>query len=894
VSRLSIRAPLIAGGLSQQAATNRFPGQVEAASNADFTVQDGITKRRGTRFEALLTGLTGSGNYRVEPIIRDETERYLTVIGPNGANMGVRVYNSTGTAQTVNITSAAQTYLNAGTPTADDIRVRSSGDYTIIVNSKATPAGVNSPAYAISRTVTNYDMLLSWWGTSGQYHKTTLDDDQYSASNWLYTIGAGGGQFGYTENATDGGAISTLLSQFNTPANNPYGVDVYSNRSITVNGSWTDSTRRITSTNAFQGYVWKSGDQLNLTGGTGVVLGWYTITAKISDSIVELSADINGGGGDIASGVLANSIRRRTTATAFLSGSSSFEEALSKMNRAIRAAGSDLVLFYNPAPANKTRFVNEFKGTVATSVTNIGTAAGATNNLFTTLVASASSVAGTGTLSTTLLDTFPIASRWSRVSPPNDANASFNAQTMPIAMRRTTFGSPSTFDIDVIAWTPRYTGDNNTNPAPKIVSESRPISDVAFWNDRLVLLGGQYLAMSGDGDYFNFYADDATNITDADPIQRTLSTDQVAIGDRIVPIRESLLIFTKAGRQFEITSIDSAPTPTSVAVTASTAYQSSGTVPPVPMHNYVYFATTAGNFSAIREYGYQPEAAALSAPSITEHVPTLLPSGLRRMVAHPQTSSLIVLPASGQTIYAHRSFWNGPRREQSAWTTYAFDASYRFCDLAVIGDRCYALVESQSQYVLESWPLSEEASPSGHAYPPLIDRCMNVSGGSFGSGNTTWTLPSSLSDTTINRVVTTAGVEYPATCSGTTLTVAGVNLASGTHQAGRSYAMSVQLTEPYLRDEQGRVDLTYTPVVHTVTTHHRNSYAYSLRADYTDSGVSDNTVSLVSTVPDSRGEVALSVFCLATGCNLFIESSSAAPCAISSIEIDVQPFLTLR
>lgn len=892
MSRISIRAPLIAGGISQQAAPNRFPGQVEAAANADFTVQDGITKRRGTTFHARPTGLTASGVYRMEPIVRDDTERYLAVIGPDGSDMKVRVYDTAGVAQTVDIKPAAQTYLNSGLPTADDIRVRSSGDYTIIVNTKATPAAASASNYTITRTANNYSQMLSAFAASGTYHRALAADELGEAGYYQYTIGNGGGQFAYSY----GGAVSqaTMLSYCNTYS--PHSVSLQSELSVSIiNGVWNNTARTITLTNAFAGYVFKAGDEIQFTGGTGVNTStWHVITAKNSDSQITVATDINGATGDI-SNVSGATIRRVTTVQTNLGQSATYEEALAKMNKAIRDSGSDLFGVWSTS-LNRTIWVSEFKTTSATRVRDRGLhPSGAYQfdlwSMWAATTGTYLDVAGTTARSTTVLASGPsVLSRWARTSPPASVSSSLTATTMPIAMRRV---SASTFDVDVISWTPRYTGDQFTNPAPRAVTEGKPIADVAFWNDRLVLLAGQYIHMSQDGDYFNFYADDATNITDADPISRTLSTDQVAIGDRLIPIREALLVFTKAGRQFEVTTVDSAPTPTSVIVTASTNYPAIA-IAPAAMHNYIYFATTAGNFASIREYGYQPEGAALSAPSITEHVPQLIPAALRRIVTHPQSSTIVALPSTGTTMYVHRSFWSGPRREQSSWTTYTFDASYRFCDLAVIGDRCYALVESQSQYVIESWPLLEPAPPSGHAYAPVIDRRMTVTGGSFSAGNTTWTLPSSLSDTTLNRVVSTAGVEYVASCSGTTLTVAGANLSSGSYQAGRSYDMSVELTEFYLRDDQGRADLEMGVGVKTVYSHHRNTYAYSLRVDHNESGRPDHTTALNSTTVDQRGELRLPVFNRANSCRVLIESSSSAPCAISSIEADVQPIVNLR
>lgn len=67
-----------------------------------------------------------------------------------------------------------------------------------------------------------------------------------------------------------------------------------------TNASWTDASLTITQTGMFRG-AWP-GQVFILTSATGGTLGEYVVTNATVDSIT-LSKDINGGGGDIASGV---------------------------------------------------------------------------------------------------------------------------------------------------------------------------------------------------------------------------------------------------------------------------------------------------------------------------------------------------------------------------------------------------------------------------------------------------------------------------------------------------------------------------------------------------------------------------------------------------------------
>lgn len=79
--------------------------------------------------------------------------------------------------------------------------------------------------------------------------------------------------------------------------------------SIAFTGAgWTNASKYITKAGAFADYVWKSGDVVTLTAGTGVTLGQYTISSKIDSGTIELATDINGVTGDIADASIAGTI----------------------------------------------------------------------------------------------------------------------------------------------------------------------------------------------------------------------------------------------------------------------------------------------------------------------------------------------------------------------------------------------------------------------------------------------------------------------------------------------------------------------------------------------------------------------------------------------------------
>jgi len=89
----------------------------------------------------------------------------------------------------------------------------------------------------------------------------------------------------------------------------------------------------------------------------------------------------------------------------------------------------------------------------------------------------------------------------------------------------------------------------------------------------------------------------------ADPIDIELSSDQVTLIDYLVPFRNSLVEFTKAGRQFELNAPDNL-TPTSAAITPTTAYLSMADVRPQQMGSMLYFAATRKDAAILYEYFY--------------------------------------------------------------------------------------------------------------------------------------------------------------------------------------------------------------------------------------------------------------------------------------------------
>ena len=121
--------PSLSQGISRQAPSLRYPGQVEDAKNVNFSVVDGARKRRGTVPLKELSGNAGNTTeYRIHRIERDDGEEYAIIYGTGYLN--IVDINSGTEAQ---IVGSPSSYL--GSARADQIKFSTIADATFVVNS---------------------------------------------------------------------------------------------------------------------------------------------------------------------------------------------------------------------------------------------------------------------------------------------------------------------------------------------------------------------------------------------------------------------------------------------------------------------------------------------------------------------------------------------------------------------------------------------------------------------------------------------------------------------------------------------------------------------------------------------------------------------------------------
>lgn len=454
------------------------------------------------------------------------------------------------------------------------------------------------------------------------------------------------------------------------------------------------------------------------------------------------------------------------------------------------------------------------------------------------------------------------------------------------------FGIASTnpfFRLDTIDWKGRLTGNELTNPLPSIIEDEKTISDITLFSNRLGLAGDENLVYSQAADYFNLFIADATDISDSDPIDMSLSSTQVTIIDHVVNFGKRQVIFTKTGQQFETGDVFGIFVPESANVKPSTAYQSIEGVRPVPMENYLYFPAVQKGSTQLLEMFYVDEETSHKATDVSKHCKGYLPTDVQTLQVCLNNNTVLLLGPDDYNIYVYRYHWDAGKKVQSSWAKYVFDSTERIADIGVINNDCFALVEdANNDYYVISFSVPTDVAASGWDYLVHLDNRVS-STGVHDTGTTTWTL--TVSDETLDAAVLgpafgdDSGEEIALTMvSGTSYTAAG-DYSAGACQLGRSFTFRVNLSRPYMRGRDGAAILDSTLRLLKLVTNHIDTGSYTIRVEQGDRAARDQAFTpRDGSLLDAEGNSQAFLQGRADNTVVTIRDQSALPTIISSAE----------
>lgn len=215
-------------------------------------------------------------------------------------------------------------------------------------------------------------------------------------------------------------------------------------------------------------------------------------------------------------------------------------------------------------------------------------------------------------------------------------------------------------------------GDTLSNPAPRWVNGQ--ISFLAIFQDRLLVGCGAEIAVSGAGDYLNFFRSTVVTVVASDPFAMVAQGGEDDTLRVSTPYNRNLVIFGDK-RQYVISGTV-ALTPTSPNITIMTVYPDATECRPVAAGGQIFYARNREGSVGIHQI--QPGQYVESAESFpaSAQIATYIPAPACVLETVAGTPALLIVRSrsTGNGLYVFSYVDQPDGRKQDAWYRWEFDA----------------------------------------------------------------------------------------------------------------------------------------------------------------------------------------------------------------------------
>lgn len=875
---MSKSVPNLVNGVSQQPGSLRLASQSFAEVNRLPSVVDG-NKRRPPRTHVAKLASGAIGDAHIHTINRDVNERYVMVVGANGA---ISVNDIDGTAKTVNFDDYTRTLLDDQTATAtatgaqvyipsseSTITLTTSGITTAtVIWEKADDADFTVGVTTLRTDTTDTDATVAWTPGSdnGKYVRARIS--AYTSGTIDATMTWK--DIKYLQTATPSSDVTTVtIADFTFLVNNTVSCALLPELSPANGSEALVSVKQASYQTDYEIYI-DGTRHANYTTGSSGALSTTTVSSNLeTDLNTNIGADYT--------------MTRQGSAI-----------------RIVRDDGADFEIKVVDSKAGS--HLNLAKGTVQE---------------FSDLPA----VAPTGFKVKVLGDTGSDQDDFYVKFVPNNAAATFDEgqweetvapgipyrldpMEMPHAVVRQADG---TFLYQDLTWGERTAGDATSNKTPSFVSNT--INDVFLFKNRLGFLSDDNVILSEPAEFFNFFRKTVTTVLDTDPIDVAASHHKVSILRHAIPFDQTLLLFSDQ-TQFRLEGGDTLTTKT-VSVDSTTEYEASKLARPIALGSSVYFCANRGSYSVLREYFVQEVARNDAAADITAHVPSYIPSGIDTLAGSSNNNILVAVDKNNAEMCVYRFYYAGDQKLQSAWTKWNMqDGSV--LDASFIESTLYLVIQYADGYYLESVRVEdgyEDESINGKHMVYHLDRriteadCSSVTYDA-GTALTTFTLPYEVDLTKTYTVVTRSAVGQDAgviaqgitLASTTTITVKG-DWSSKSVYIGQDYTSTYELSTIYVREpnagggevvvQEGRLLLNHLTLAYTGSGFFQVTVTptHNAGSTHTFTGrITGDVSNVIGTIAIKDGEFRVPVLAENTKVTLEITTDSFLPATFTSAE----------
>jgi hypothetical protein len=933
--------PNLVGGVSQQPPAIRATNEAEVIENAVPSAVEGLLKRAPSEHLAFITDNAGLGLVAdntespfVHLIERDEVERYVLVVLKDGTPA---VYNLAGVRQTLTVAAGA----SLGTAFHYQRKALTIGDLTFILNTTQT-AAASSTLSAQSPADPNKNRLV--WVKQSNYDRTfavTIVPVNTAIAQTKYqfrTAASGENGTSYVANALFSGALpaATVVSTgiagtivndvltVTTAGTAPLqlGLELFSTAVGTagVNGGAPAGSL----TQAITGFGVNG--SVPSTGGVGTyrLRNVTSGTTKSFSGATAIEARTPASGG-FYTGTGLNTASGIDTAGGYYSGSAIYNNTIHVVgsidfklgvgdsigNAGIASFGSEkgTARFEDLPPEAPHDYMIKITGVPEETADDYWVKFVAENGTF-----------GPGV--------------WEESLAPG-LKYLWDYGTMPLVLIRQsdntfllkkadgitgTTGVAAGADYSAFKWDQRYIGDDETCPFPSFTNNK--IQDMVFFQNRLGFLSGENLVFSRVGEFFNFFQESATQLSDTDPIDIASSSPRVGKVMAAVPFNTDLIIFTPTS-QLALRA-DAVFTPSTVSLVPVGEFENtSSIVKPVPTANSIFFLYNNGAYVGMRELVPQPAlSGAYLADELTSRVPQYIQGPVTCLAAASHDTFNVVV--SGGDMYGYRYFLSDRQKAQSAWFKFTFNDSSAIAKarpvwVGFVESVLYAII-LRPKTSTTSWITLEKIKVglgttdflvSGVDTTTFLDQRVYFATSASNAGTynsnantTTFTLPKPLSySSTLTQAVSSTGYVIPVV-SGTVYSAATPSTqATITLQGkwddqkvwiGTKYDMTYTFSPFYLRDPNnnsafvsGRYQMRYLSIQYAETGYFKVLVSLKDETPY-EYFCTANTVGLMTlgTPQTVSGTFRLPLYSKQDNLTVSVINDSPFPCKLLAAELE--------
>jgi hypothetical protein len=265
----------------------------------------------------------------------------------------------------------------------------------------------------------------------------------------------------------------------------------------------------------------------------------------------------------------------------------------------------------------------------------------------------------------------------------DDIYYNFLLASMPCKIKRLTDG---TFEISDCSWVPRDAGDDISNPSPSFIGKA--ITDIKFYQDRLVLSTNNSVCASVTGDYFNFFSDSVISSSNADPIDVSSSDNKVTDIQHMITFNGSLVIFSKQGQYFH--PYDQPFDSDHFALVPKSHFSTEISARPQASAINVFVPFNLSNYVGIRVLDVNNLTGNIKGTKVTHHVEEYIP-GSCLQIETSEDHAYLFIRCSGKpnSLFVYQWYYQGDEIKQQAWHEWTFSEVDSIDHISIIDDILY-------------------------------------------------------------------------------------------------------------------------------------------------------------------------------------------------------------